>query len=262
MQQFATATNAPSASARDRWLVGGGIALVSIVAWGYLVHLHQQMPAMSMADAGAMAMPMRWTVADAWLAFAMWIVMMVAMMAGAVAPALLLFAGMNAKRSAPSRIATPMFAAGYLLAWIAFSAVATVLQWLLHEAALLTPAMATANGTLAGGVLCAAGFYQFTPWQASCLRHCRSPLAFFLTHWREGAVGALALGVRHGIYCVGCCWALMLMLFAVGVMNLVWVAVLTVLVLLQKVVPAGLMLGRMAGAAMIIGGVVLLLGWS
>lgn len=202
-----------------------------------------------------------WTSADFFFTFAMWVVMMAGMMAGSAAPAMLLFAGMHAQSSArrmPPIVLT--FALGYALVWIGFSALATLAQWLLHNAALLSPEMAASSTRAGGAILCAAGVYQFTPLKGTCLRHCRSPLGFFMTNWRDGTAGALHMGVRHGVYCLGCCWALMLVLFAVGVMNLVWVAALTLLVLLEKVGPAGAVVARVAGAAMVIAGILLLVG--
>jgi predicted metal-binding membrane protein len=209
-----------------------------------------------MADMG-MSMDRPWTMTDVGFTFAMWAVMMAGMMAGSAAPVLLLFAAARAKRPEPGlRFAVVMFGLGYLVVWTGFSACAALAQWALHEAALLSPAMSASSSYLAGAILIAAGAYQLTPWKGACLTHCRSPLGFLMTHWRDGQVGALQMGLRHGLYCLGCCWALMCVLFVVGVMNLLWVALLTGFVLIEKMGPSGLIVARVAGAAMVIAGIV------
>ncbi len=212
-----------------------------------------------MADMG---MHMPWTLTDLWVNFVMWTVMMIGMMAGSAVPVLLLFAGATAARGA-SRIAWPvlmLFGAGYLAVWTGFSALAVLAQWRLHEATLLSPAMAAASPRLAGAILIAAGAYQVTPAKGACLAHCRTPIGFLMGHWRDGLTGALQMGARHGLYCLGCCWALMCVLFAVGVMNLLWVAALAVFVLIEKTGPAGLMAGRIGGIALLVFGALVAAG--
>jgi predicted metal-binding membrane protein len=210
-----------------------------------------------MAEMG-MAMDTPWTAADLFFTFAMWAVMMVGMMAGSAAPVLLLFAAARARRAERGgRLAVLMFGLGYITVWIGFSACAALAQWVLHETALLSPTMAASNPYLAGAILIAAGAYQLTPWKGACLTQCRSPLGFLMTNWREGQFGALQMGIRHGAYCLGCCWALMCVLFVVGVMNLIWVAALTAFVLLEKIGPAGTIVSRAGGAAMVLGGILL-----
>jgi predicted metal-binding membrane protein len=226
---------------RDRVLISACIATITALAWLYLLHLDREMKAMA-----AMGMPMEAprSAIDVFFTFAMWAVMMVGMMAGSAAPVLLLFAATHSGRGGryPSP-ATLMFGLGYLAVWTGFSACAALAQVVLHPAAL--------SPRPAGVLLMAAGAYQLTPWKGACLTHCRSPLGFLMTHWRNGKLGALRMGVRHGAYCLGCCWALMCVLFVVGVMNLVWVAALTVFVLLEKIGPAGAIVARVAGAAMV-----------
>ena len=151
-----------------------------------------------------------------------------------------------------------MFGLGYVTVWVGFSACAALAQWGLHQRALLSPAMAASSPYLAGAILIAAGAYQLTPWKGACLTHCRSPLGFLMTNWRDGRLGALQMGVRHGAYCLGCCWALMCVLFVVGVMSLLWVAALTGFVLLEKIGPAGAAIARVAGAAMMIAGILMI----
>jgi predicted metal-binding membrane protein len=181
-------------------------------------------------------------------------VMMVAMMLPSAAPVTLLVAGIAQKRAASgARRAMPtlLFVAGYLGVWVAFAAIATLLQWQLEEARLLSDTMALASMVAAGAVLIAAGIYQWTPLKQACLRHCRSPLEFLLFHWRDGAAGAFVSGLRHGAFCFGCCWMLMALLFVGGIMNLAWIGGIALLVLIEKVLPWGEWTGRATGAVMI-----------
>jgi predicted metal-binding membrane protein len=211
----------------------------------------REMAAMGMA----MSMDMPWTAADVFFTFAMWAVMMVGMMTPSAAPVLLLFAGMVRGRGGTRwPLVVAAFGAGYLIVWTAFSAGAALAQWGLHGSAMLSPAMSASSARLGGAILIAAGVYQLTPFKGACLTHCRSPLGFLLSHWRDGNIGALRMGIAHGTYCVGCCWALMGVLFVVGVMNLVWVAAMTVFVLVEKIGPAGAIVARVAGGLMIAAG--------
>jgi predicted metal-binding membrane protein len=145
---------------------------------------------------------------------------------------------------------TMLFAIGYLLVWTAFSGLAALAQWGLRAAALLSPAMHV-TPQLAGATLVVAGLYQLTPAKGACLTHCRSPIDFLMSHWRGGARGSLRMGAHHGLYCLGCCWALMAVLFAVGVMNLIWVAVIAIFVLIEKTGPAARVVSRAAGLGLI-----------
>lgn len=199
-----------------------------------------------------MRMDAPWRVADVFLTFAMWAVMMVGMMSAAAAPVLLLFAATRARRE--ERGVPPavlMFGLGYVTVWMAFSLCATVTQWALHRAALLSPAMAVASPRFAGALLVAAGVYQLTPLKRACLTHCQTPLGFLMSHWRDGAGGAFQMGLRHGVYCLGCCWVLMGVLFAVGVMNLAWVAVLTAFILVEKMGESGARVARVGGVLLV-----------
>ena len=244
---------------QDLVIVLACVTCMTALAWGYLVHLDREMSAMltadrMMADMG-MVMNRPWTAADLLVTFVMWAVMMVGMMSASATPVLLLFGG--ALRGRGERRAWPsvaLFGLGYLLVWCLFSGGAALLQAALHQAALLSPVMAAANPRLGGAILIGAGIYQLTPWKGACLAHCRSPLGFLMSHWRVGRLGALRMGVRHGWYCLGCCWALMCVLFVVGVMNLVWVAALSVFVLLEKAGPSGLVMARVSGALMLVAG--------
>lgn len=250
-------------SRRDRVVISCCLLLLTALAWAYLIHLDREMSAMMehdrmMAEMG-MSMDMPWKTADVLMAFAMWAVMMVGMMTPSAAPVVLLVAGMNRKRGA-QRVPGVVFAfgAGYLLIWVAFSAAAALSQWALHQAALLSPAMTTSSTRLGAAILIAAGIYQLTPFKGTCLTHCRSPLGFLMSHWRDGTTGALRMGMSHGSYCLGCCWALMCVLFVVGVMNLMWVAAIAIFVLMEKIGPAGTLVARVAGVAMIVMGVYVL----
>jgi predicted metal-binding membrane protein len=204
-----------------------------------------------------MAMAPEWTLAYGFVVFLMWAVMMVAMMLPSAAPVTLLVAAIARKGreagGAPG-ISTAPFVIGYLGVWLGFAATATVLQWRLDAAGLLSETMALASTVVAGGVLVLAGIYQWTPLKQACLRHCRSPLAFLMQHWRDGALGALASGARHGVFCFGCCWMLMVLLFVGGIMNLAWIAGIALLVLVEKTLPWGGRMGRATGAVLVVWG--------
>ena len=235
-------------------LTGACLVLIAALAWAYLFHLSRGM-AYAMAHDSMAGMFMAWTASDVFFAFVMWVVMMIAMMAGSAAPMLLLFVRAHqARGQRGALLAGSVFGLGYLAVWTGFSALATLAQWALHQTAMLSSGMAPLSPRLAGAILIGAGAYQWTSLKGACLAHCRSPLGFLLTNWREGTVGALRMGLRHGTYCLGCCWALMCVLFAVGVMNLAWVAVLTAFVFLEKIGPAGALVARTAGAAMMLAG--------
>lgn len=212
----------------------------------------------------AMASPKMqpWTPRDLALVFAMWAIMMVAMMTPAATPMILLFATIHRKRRerAAPYVPTAVFLLGYLLVWTLFSAGATLAQWGLHAAALLTPAMAVGSALAGGAILVAAGLYQWLPLKDACLNRCRTPLDFLLAEWREGLHGAVAMGMRHGVFCLGCCGLLMAILFVAGVMNLFWVAGIAAFVLLEKTVPAGRWVGRLAGLALLAWGLRVCLG--
>jgi predicted metal-binding membrane protein len=200
-----------------------------------------------------------WGAREVFLAFVMWTVMMVGMMTAPAAPMLILFAGTRSTTEGRG-VSLPvlMFGLGYLAVWVGFSACAALTQWALHQGALLSPAMSASSPYIAGAILIAAGVYQLTPLKRVCLTQCQSPLAFLMTHWRSGNRGAFLMGLEHGVFCLGCCWALMLVLFAVGVMNLAWVAVLAVFILIEQIGPSGALVSRIGGAVIIALGLVLI----
>jgi predicted metal-binding membrane protein len=235
---------------RERAIILAALAGVTALAWLYLARLARGMH--GMPDMPGMAMGaswQAWSLHDATLAFAMWWVMMIGMMLPSAAPMTLTFATVNRRkreRGSPY-VPTAVFVAGYLLAWGAFSLAATAAQWALERAALMTPAMRLASPLLGGLLFVAVGVYQLTPLKHACLNRCRSPLAFVLERWRDGAAGALRMGAEHGGYCLGCCAFLMALLFAGGLMNLLWVAAIAAFVLLEKLAPRGEAVARAAG---------------
>lgn len=242
---------------RDRLVVVVGLVAVATLAWTYLaigasmdIEMMVEMPDME---------PMPWTPVYASLLFAMWWVMMIAMMVPSAAPTVLLYAAIKRKERAPAAAMEAwVFLAGYLAIWAGFSLVAVLAQWLLEHAGLLSMAMASTSAVLGGVILLAAGLYQFTPLKTACLRYCQSPLLFLSQHWRPGTMGAFGMGLRHGGYCVGCCWFLMALLFVSGVMNLVWIVGIAIYVACEKLLPLGRRLSRVAGVALILSGAVAL----
>lgn len=246
---------------RDRVVIGVALAVIVAGAWLYLLRLAHEtsamaMPGMESMPGMEMAMP-PWSRIDVAALAAMWAVMMVAMMMPSAAPMIVMFTTVHRRRAAAGRPAVPttIFVAAYVLVWTAFSVVAALAQSALHAAALLSPTMAAESPLLAGGLLVLAGVFQWTPLKHACLAACSSPLSFIMSRWREGRRGAFVMGLRHALYCLGCCWALMALLFVGGVMNLLWVAVIAVAVLVEKVVPRGDLVGRVAGVALVVTGV-------
>jgi len=219
----------------------GGIIAITALAWIYLV---------------IMPMGAESRLLDATLMFLMWAVMMVAMMLPSAAPMLSTYARIASAREGSRAYHVWMFAAGYFVVWTAFSLAATVLQYALQSAAIISNSLRTTS--VAGGIiLAAAGIYQLTPLKNVCLKRCRTPIGFFMTNWRDGAAGAFTMGLEHGAFCTGCCWMLMALLFVAGVMNLAWVAAISVLVLVEKAAPFGRAIALASGVAMIAAGLVL-----
>lgn len=244
---------------RERVVVAAGLILITLLAWGYTIYLAYNMGGMggglgTMGREMAMLPMMRsWTLWDFLLVFVMWSVMMVAMMVPSAAPMVLMFAAVYRKRREQGGpfVSTGVFLCGYLVVWSAFSLTAVLAQYALQQAALVSPMMETTAPWLGAALLGAAGAFQFMPLKEACLAKCRTPMGFIMTEWREGGRGAFIMGLRHGAYCTGCCWALMALLFVGGVMNLLWVAFLALFVMVEKVVPAGGLLGKAGGIVMI-----------
>lgn len=245
---------------QDRLVVLGGLVLVVLLAWAYVFYLAQNM---TQGMSAAMPHMMRWGLVDWGSMFLMWSVMMVAMMVPSAAPMVLIFSTVNRRRQQQELpyVATGVFLLGYLLIWTVFSAIATVGNWALHTHALLSGMMGGSTTAMLGGsLLLAAGIFQWTPLKYACLSHCRSPLGFIMTEWREGQIGALRMGLKHGTYCLLCCWLLMALLFVMGIMNLVWIAALAGFVLLEKASPKGTWISRVSGLGLVAWGVFLLTG--
>ncbi len=245
----------PRLPMRERVTLLSALAVITGLSWLYLI----RMP-MAPADLGALGarllsvLPPR--LADVWLLFMMWMVMMAAMMLPSATPMILAYAAISRGR-VHSLAATWLFAVAYLVIWTVFSAAATAGQLALENASLLYGPSRTTS-IVGAALLVFAGMYQLTPLKNACLAHCRSPLGFFMTKWRDGRTGAFNMGVKHGTYCVGCCGMLMGLLFVFGVMNLLWVAALSVLVLLEKIAPFGRAIARVSGVAMLAGAIALM----
>lgn len=226
---------------RDRTILLGGSVAVTGIAWLAMVGWSRSMMPAAMSGSE-----------DAATLFAMWAVMMVAMMLPSTLPFLFAFSQEQRRRQAHlgTVVPTAFFVIGYLTVWVAFSAGCAALQEFLHRHALLSPMMVSTSFVFSACLLMAAGVYQWTPMKNACLHHCRTPFAFLLGEWREGRSGALRMGAEHGLFCVGCCWMLMLLPFAAGVMDWRWMAGITVLLMLEKAAPGGEWVSRIAGAAL------------
>jgi predicted metal-binding membrane protein len=247
----------------DRWVVAGGLAVIALLAWLFVLDgagTGMSVRAMSTWRFPPPLVPAAnepWP-AHYWLVMlAMWWVMMIAMMVPSAAPAILLYARVvrHAQAGATSVAAVASvswFAAGYLLAWLAFSLAAVLAQWGLERLGLMHMMMMwSLDAWLSGAILVAAGLYQLSPFKERCLRHCRTPVEFLSRHWRPGTGGALRLGAAHGLYCVGCCVMLMALLLVGGIMNLFWIAAIAIVVLVEKLAPAGRYVARITGAALV-----------
>ncbi len=242
---------------RDRVVVLTALAVVTLLAWTYLVlGAHVPMDAAPMAMAAA-----PWTPRYSGVMFVMWALMMVAMMLPGAAPMILLFAAIS-RRGHPGVAAlrrTAVFGFAYVCVWVLFAAVATGLQWGLTRAMLLSPAITVDSRMVSGALFVAAGIYQLLPIKEACLRHCRAPTEFLASHWRTGAAGTLRMGLRHGLLCVGCCWVLMGLLFVGGIMNLLWVATLALVVFIEKAIPRGTLAGRLGAVGLLAWGATVLI---
>ncbi|WP_317930722.1 DUF2182 domain-containing protein [Halioxenophilus sp. WMMB6] len=272
---------------REKWLLIIGLALMVTLAWWYLIDMALAMSSMDMQsmdmqsmDIGSMdsmemssmdmsstsmssmpgealsanssamnSMVTAWGALDLLLLFLMWAVMMVAMMLPSASPMILTFLSVNQRRARSQRNVVPtyIFVSGYIVVWSGYSLLATLLQWQLHEHALIRSDMQVGVPYLVNTILIGAGVFQFTKLKQTCLQHCRSPLSFLMRDWREGYTGAFYMGLHHGAYCVGCCWILMLVLFVTGVMNLFAIALLSAFVLAEKLIPGGRWLSYLSG---------------
>ena len=252
---------------RDRRIVGIALILVTVLSWAYiLAGAGMGMSGLEMTRHSVMGMDMMptgtWNLNFIILMFLMWWIMMIAMMLPSATPMILLAAALNRKsesRHGPFG-STGAFVLGYLLAWAGFSAIAVATQWALQESALISGMLRSTSTFLSAFLLLAAGAWQFMPWKQACLRHCRSPVEFLTHNRREGNIGALWMGVHHGLYCLGCCWFLMALLFVGGVMNLFWIVGLAIYVWIEKTLPWGEQFTRIFGAVLIVWGLLIIAG--
>jgi len=229
-----------------------GILALALLAWAALAWLVLDMS----HPLARLTMPASpdWSLANGLAILAMWAIMMAAMMLPSALPMILVFVDLSRRAGDAGR--GHAFVAAYLAIWLLFSAAATVAQWLLQRAGWVDPMIVSTSAWLTASLLLIAGAYQFSPLKRMCLAGCRTPLGFLLGEWRAGVAGAFVMGVRHGLLCVGCCWALMALLFVGGVMNLAWVAALSIAVALEKLLPGGERLSRGLGVALIALGLV------
>lgn len=247
---------------KDRYILIAGLFFLCALSWWYIIYLYQQMHPMNM-DAFLFAMPMtpHWTLSDFVLLFFMWLVMMIAMMVPSVAPLVLIFAMVNRQKR---EMQNPFVPAGYLLGgyfivWTLFSFLATILQWFFQKISWLNPEMVVTNRILGGVMLIAAGLFQFTPLKTRCLNYCRNPVDFIHHRWKQGKAGALKMGIGNGVYCLGCCWTLMILLFVTGIMNVLWIALIAAFVLVEKLLPGVKWVSYVGGAGLIAYGIWILI---
>jgi len=257
---------------RDRAVIVAALVVITGFAWAYVVWLANDMSMGGMDMTGFRVIPSGmglmmpasapWQPIEFMFMFVMWVVMRIGMMTPSAAPMVLLYArvGRQAVMQGKPFASCNWFFGGYLMAWVAVAVVATLVQWALQRVSMLTPMMESASSIFGGILLIAAGLYQWTPLKEACLRQCQAPLLFIQRHggFRRDAIGSLGLGIRHGAYCVGFCRALMALLFVGGVMNLLWVAGLTIFVFFEKIIPAGRIIARVAGGVFVAGGAWLL----
>lgn len=246
---------------RDRFIIFSILALITLLSWAYLIDMAIDMD--NMMAAGKMMMMAKWTLSYFMTMLLMWVIMMTGMMVPTAIPMAMVYAAVARKAASQGTPIAPTsaFVSGYIFMWGLFSLLATLAQFGLDEAALLSPMMVTNSPWLGASLLILAGLFQFTPWKDSCLKHCRAPAQFISQSWKPGVFGAFRMGVEHGAYCIGCCWILMGLLFFGGVMSLLWIAGITLFVLLEKLLPFGAIGGRVAGGAMTLTGVSLLIVW-
>ncbi len=244
---------------RDRLIVISGLVLVVALSWIYILYGAGMnmtiVEMMAKTDSGPsfLMQPAIWTTSYALLMFFMWWVMMIAMMIPSASPMILLFAAINRNQRKEGNpfVSTGIFAFAYIIAWGGFSLLATGLQWSLEQVGLMSAVMVSTDRLFSGLVIIAAGIYQLSPQKHAFLNQCRTPFQFIANHWEKGSSGALRMGIKHGFYCLGCCWTVMALLFVGGIMNLFWIAGLAVYVLLEKTIPEGHRLGSLGGIGLI-----------
>jgi len=238
-----THTNYSLTERLERTAISGTILVAIFASWYYMLYDMT----MNMAPVAT------WSAYDILLLVIMWAIMMAGMMLPSAFPVILLMANINQKRQTNGLSYTPtlFFVLGYLLTWCFYSLIISALQYTLHHIEILNSMMVSNNNIFSASLLIFAGCYQFSPFKHKCLHLCRSPLSLIASNWREGIIGALSLGIKHGSYCLGCCWFLMALLFVAGVMNLTWILILTLVVLVEKLTPNGEILSKILGVALI-----------
>ncbi len=242
---------------KERIVVLAVLSAVTLGAWVYMFHMSPGIIGIIMG--GDSPYMLQWGLLDIFFSFVMWSVMMMAMMLPSAIPMILMFTSANRRRIEchDPLITTGLFVLGYLIIWIAYSALATMVQWGLHAATLLLHKRVITShlsALLGGTLLLATGVFQWTPFRNACMIKCRSPLGFILAEWREGKRGALIMGLKHGAFCVGCCWLIMALSLFLGGMNILWMLVLTAFIILEKSSVAGQWLSRVAGLVFIVWG--------
>ncbi len=258
---------------RDKFAVGAVLAILALAAWASTIYQSQAMSAPiapTTGEMGAMGtmgandpmpdiMESTFVPLQALLFLSTWVVMMTAMMLPTAAPMVMTFAAVSQQRRSRQLVYVPtgLFVLGYLLAWGSLGLLAYAVSALPPLIAQAVPELAKYSGLIGGAVLIMAGAYQFSPLKNVCLSSCRTPLGYVMTHWREGRSGALLMGLHHGLYCIGCCWALMTIIFVVGVMNLAWMALLSLFMFIEKLSAHGLIVGKIVGILLIAAGVVM-----
>jgi predicted metal-binding membrane protein len=241
-----------NAAQRERWAQLIALSGLVAVCWWYVIDMSQDMS--QMGDMHRAITIGQWSASYWLMMLMMWAVMMTAMMVPTAIRAIMIFARIGAQTESrfKARVPTFWFVSGYIVAWGGFSTAATVLQWALDLLALLSPMMVVNSPVVGALLLAAAGLWQLSPWKNSCLRHCQSPAMFMANHHHPGALGAMRTGIVHGFYCVGCCWALMILLFLGGVMNILWILIITIFVLIEKLAPPTQAMTRITGWLMIL----------
>ena len=251
-------TTATVALSRARGAVVAGLVGFTTLSWMYLAFVATRTG--DMASVLAMPMTPAWSGTQAALMAVMWAVMMAAMMLPSAIPMVLAYDSLERGTAGDGGGSTPLFVTGYVVVWAAFAVSATALQWSLATVALVDGMGVVTQSWFSGVLLIGAGVVQFSPGKLRSLGACRTPMGFLMTSWREGKAGALRMGLHHGRLCLGCCWALMILLFVLGVMNLAWVAVLAIFVLAEKVAPRGVMVSRVGGVVLALWGAVVAIG--
>ena len=236
---------------REQPFVFSCLVVLILISWAYMFYMAW---GMSETDAEiTLACLMRWGPGDLVHMFIMWAIMMMAMMLPAATPMILMFKAVNQGQGEADEptISAGLFVLGYFLVWTAYSALAAMAQYVLHVSALLTHNLVISSPLLGGILLVAAGVFQWTPLRDTCMSKCRSPLGFLMAEWREGRLGALIMGLKHGAFCVGCCWLLMLLSFVLGIMNLVWMAMVSIFMMIEKAYPGSQWISRTAGLILV-----------